>query len=162
MEAALLERNDRPGGLLARLTTRQLQFICPECGAEEEVSCETFNNYFQKSYAASCSTCSWMGHCQPFKAVDLSCPRCSKTWPAVRVDVAGKSWLEFLAAAFFCETCQAEVQAVPCQTMSFWCGDVKCRKEQAILCDPWTEEGPATVRCYKCPWAGVASLLKRR
>eukprot|EP00435_Cladocopium_sp_Y103_P003818 s2475_g1.t1 len=92
-----------------------------------------------KTPRASCSHCRWMGQCQPFKAVDLSCPRCAKTWPAVHVDVAGKSWLEFLSASFFCETCRMEVKAVPCQTMRFWCGDLKCRNEQAILCDPWTE-----------------------
>eukprot|EP00933_Yihiella_yeosuensis_P051366 TRINITY_DN49298_c0_g1_i1.p1 TRINITY_DN49298_c0_g1~~TRINITY_DN49298_c0_g1_i1.p1 ORF type:complete len:162 (-),score=8.38 TRINITY_DN49298_c0_g1_i1:21-506(-) len=147
--------------LLARLTSRRLQYDCPSCGAQKDITCETVNTYFLNSYPASCSSCRWAGECHPFKAVDLSCPGCGSMWEGVHVESAGKSWLEFLSANFYCDKCQCEVAARPCQTLSFRCGSPTCCELQELICDPWTEEGSAPVRCSICSWAGHARLRKR-
>ena len=60
----------------------------------------------------------------------------------------------------FCKQCQATVSAVLCQILQFTCGSTYCGAKQAILCDPWTEEGECAVSCKVCSWSGVVPLKK--
>merc|ERR1711920_869386 len=102
--------------------------------------------------------CGWNGRCEPFKVVDLCCPGCECWWQNVRIEVCEKSWLELLSATFFCNRCKGTVSAQPCRCLTFSCGNPTCGVSQTLVCDPWTDDGLAPVRCSSCPWAGEAIL----
>eukprot|EP00929_Paragymnodinium_shiwhaense_P104494 TRINITY_DN68962_c0_g1_i1.p2 TRINITY_DN68962_c0_g1~~TRINITY_DN68962_c0_g1_i1.p2 ORF type:complete len:166 (+),score=17.71 TRINITY_DN68962_c0_g1_i1:73-570(+) len=145
-------------GLGAAFSMRAARFRCPSCEAEQDILCRTQNACFLNEYRTSCERCGWTGNCRPFKAVDLQCPGCGSFWKDARIEVSNKCWVDLTGPPMHCEQCDADVVAHATRALAFRCGSAFCAAEQLLLCDPWSEPGPAPVRCRICMWAGEALL----